>query len=31
MKKANGSLYQASTNNDTVAIIIEYNSPEEVF
>lgn len=30
MKKANGTLYQASTGNDTVAMIIEYNSPEEI-
>jgi hypothetical protein len=31
MKKSNGTLYQASTGNDKVAIIIEYNSPEEIF
>lgn len=30
MKKSNGTLYQASTGNDTVAIVIEYNSPEEI-
>lgn len=30
MKKANGTLYTASTGNDTVAMIIEYNSPEEI-
>lgn len=30
MKKSNGSLYEASTGNDTVSIVIEYNSPEEV-
>jgi hypothetical protein len=29
MKQANGSLYNASTGNDTVSIIIEFNSPEE--
>lgn len=29
MKKTNGSLYNASTGNDTVSIIIEFNSPEE--
>ena len=31
MKKSNGTLYQASTGNDLVAMIIEYNSPEEIF
>ena len=31
MKKSNGSLYQASTGNDTVALIVEYNGPDEVF
>ena len=31
MKKSNGSLYQASTNNDTVALIVEYNGPDETF
>jgi hypothetical protein len=30
MKKSNGDLYQASTGNDTVSIIIEYNSEGEV-
>jgi hypothetical protein len=30
MKKSNGTLYQASTGNDRVAIVIEYNSPEEI-
>jgi len=29
MKKTSGSLYNASTNNDTVSIIIEFNSPKE--
>ena len=29
MKKSNGDLYNASTNNDTVSIILEFNSPEE--
>jgi len=29
MKKSNGSLYEASTGNDSVSIIIEFNSPEE--
>tara|TARA_R110000868_G_scaffold327067_3_gene588099 strand:+ start:766 stop:1158 length:393 start_codon:yes stop_codon:yes gene_type:complete len=29
MKKASGSLYNASTGNDSVSIIIEFNSPEE--
>lgn len=29
MKKSNGDLYNASTNNDTVSIIIEFNSPKE--
>jgi hypothetical protein len=30
MKKSNGTLYQASTGNDSVAIVIEYNSEGEV-
>lgn len=29
MKKSNGTLYEASTGNDTVAMIIEYNSEGE--
>jgi hypothetical protein len=29
MKQTNGSLYNASTGNDTVSIIIEFISPEE--
>lgn len=29
MKRSNGSAYNASTGNDTVSIIIEFNSPEE--
>jgi len=29
MKRSNGTLYPASTGNDTVALIIEFNSPEE--
>jgi len=29
MKKASGASYNASTGNDTVSIIIEFNSPEE--
>jgi hypothetical protein len=29
MKQANGSLYNASTGNDKVAIIIEFNAPDE--
>lgn len=29
LKKSNGSLYNASTNNDKIALIIEFNSPEE--
>ena len=29
MKKSNGSLYNASTNNDSVSIILEFNSQEE--
>lgn len=29
MKRSNGTLYNASTGNDTVSIIIEFNSPEE--
>lgn len=31
MKSSNGSLYPASAGNDTVALIIEFNSPEEIF
>jgi hypothetical protein len=31
MKTPNGSLYTASTGNDLVAMVIEYNSPEEIF
>ena len=30
MKRSNGSLYPASTGNDTVALIIEFNSPDEI-
>lgn len=29
MKKSNGDLYEASTGDDEVSIIIEFNSPEE--
>lgn len=29
MKRSNGSAYNASTGNDTVSIIVEFNSPEE--
>jgi hypothetical protein len=29
MKRSSGALYPASTNDDTVSIIIEFNSPEE--
>lgn len=29
MRKSNGTLYNASTGNDTVSIILEFNSPEE--
>ena len=29
LKKSNGSLYNASTNNDKMALIIEFNSPDE--
>lgn len=29
LKKSNGSLYNASTNNDKIALIIEFNSSEE--
>jgi len=29
MKRSSGALYPASTNNDTVSLIIEFNSPEE--
>jgi hypothetical protein len=31
MKRSNGTLYPASTGNDLIAMIIEYNSPEEIF
>ena len=31
MKRSNGTLYPASTNNDTVAIVIEFNGPDEIF
>ena len=30
MKKSNGSLYAASTGGDSVALIIEFNSPDEI-
>jgi hypothetical protein len=30
MKRANGTLYPASAGNDTVALIIEFNSPDEM-
>lgn len=30
IKRSNGTLYPASTNNDTVAMIIEFNSPKEI-
>jgi PKD repeat protein len=30
MRKSNGDLYTASTGNDTVSLIIEFNSPEEI-
>lgn len=30
MRKSNGTLYNASTNNDTVSLILEFNSPEEI-
>jgi hypothetical protein len=30
LKKSNGSLYNASTNNDKMALIIEFNSPDEL-
>ena len=30
MKRANGTLYPASTGNDTVALIIEFNGPDEM-
>ena len=30
MKKSSGALYNASTNNDTVSLILEFNSPEEI-
>lgn len=29
MKRSNGTLYPASTGNDTVSIILEFNSPDE--
>jgi hypothetical protein len=29
MKRSSGALYPASTGNDTVSLIIEFNSPEE--
>ena len=29
MKRSSGALYPASTNNDTVSLIIEFNSPQE--
>jgi hypothetical protein len=31
LKRSNGALYSASTGNDLVTMIIEYNSPEEIF
>ena len=30
MKRSSGALYPASTGNDTVSLIIEFNSPEEI-
>lgn len=30
MYNTSGSLYQASTGNDTVALILEFNSPDEI-
>lgn len=30
MYQSSGALYQASTGNDTVALIIEFNSPDEI-
>jgi len=30
IKKSNGSLYPASTGDDLVALILEFNSPEEI-
>jgi hypothetical protein len=30
MKRSNGTLYPASTGNDKVAMIIEFNSPDEI-
>lgn len=30
MKRSNGTLYPASTNNDTVSIVIEFNGPDEM-
>jgi hypothetical protein len=29
MKRSNGTLYPASTNDDTVSLILEFNNPEE--
>jgi hypothetical protein len=29
MKRSSGALYPASTGNDTVSLIVEFNSPEE--
>jgi hypothetical protein len=29
MKRSSGALYPASTNNDTVSLILEFNSPED--
>ena len=29
LKKSNGTLYNASTNNDLIALILEFNSPDE--
>lgn len=29
MRKSSGALYPATTNNDTVSLILEFNSPEE--
>jgi hypothetical protein len=30
MKRSNGTLYPASTNNDTVSLILEFNAPDEL-
>ena len=30
LKASNGSLYPASTGNDTIAMIIEFNAPDEI-